>query len=665
MTRPAPKLLVAVAGLVIAVLGILLFVGGQVIGVTTDEPYHVQRLNNFLASGWYVVDFQADAEGNPLPGVTDQYVYGPATSDLLHVLNQRLGIDGDTASTASRAYFSRHVGVGILSLLAPAAVGVIARLVTGSKGWGVVGAAVLLALPMWTGHSMFNVKDPSVAAGYTLATLGLVATIRHGTPLVRWRVAIVFTIAAGTWLAMGTRPGMWVGIVGSWIVTVVLIAQSSESVRRKADALLDTVVGLLIGYGALLWTYPNVFGTPLEMLYQSATGSAGFLSLEASPWFVPVRVFFLMPAVILAFVLVGIVVIGGRVIRARLRPPVQTSRAVVVAVQMLALPLATVVHPSALYSDLRQVLFAAPAAAVFATISMSVLWTAASREGTRAGRAMVRAATCLGLILPTASQLVAFPYNYVAYNPLVEVAGLQGVTPSEYYKASVKELIPDISTTSASRVVCNALTDDQGNVIPVAKLDGTGDCRALSTSPISPLLPDSEQSPRQWDGLDFFAVVQRRPDPPNCQPVVTIRVRVLWSSTPFWTLMDCVRVVPTLSTDRVEVTESTGAEPVLPYLDDGWYVTGRTWGPATLSFRVPSSDPNRRAAMALEGPGTPDVTVAVDGVAVDERWDRGVLSFELPASAEAGGVVRVTLSGPTGENPDVTIVGLWLEGSSL
>ena len=45
---------------------------------------------------------------------------------------------------------------------------VIGRLLLRTWSWGLVCGAALVAVPMWTGHAMVNIKDIPVATGYTL-----------------------------------------------------------------------------------------------------------------------------------------------------------------------------------------------------------------------------------------------------------------------------------------------------------------------------------------------------------------------------------------------------------------------------------------------------------------------------------------------------------------
>ena len=71
-----PRVLVAVAGVVLAVTTVLAVLGAVRTGVTTDEPIHVMRLRNFFDTGWYALDWDYTGAGPGGDG-TNTYVYAP------------------------------------------------------------------------------------------------------------------------------------------------------------------------------------------------------------------------------------------------------------------------------------------------------------------------------------------------------------------------------------------------------------------------------------------------------------------------------------------------------------------------------------------------------------------------------------------------------------
>ena len=212
-------------------------------GVSTDEPAHVDRYENLHERGWYLLDDDFDGD-EPGSWVTDEYVYGPVFTQLMHVTNRVVGLDPPAAlGTSVEAYAGRHLVVGLCGLLGVFAVAAIGRRLLGSWSWGLVAAATLMAIPMWPGLSMFDFKDVPAATGYTLVTLGLVELLfvqEAGWKRTAWPAV---TLAAGLVLAIGVRPGLWPGLAASVLVAALFttaarpratdLARSNPPPRRR------------------------------------------------------------------------------------------------------------------------------------------------------------------------------------------------------------------------------------------------------------------------------------------------------------------------------------------------------------------------------------------------------------------------------------------------
>ncbi len=176
-----PTALLVVAGVVLAVNVVVLFLGAWSIGVTTDEPIHVDRLQHWFDLGWYVPETQMDGV-EPDQGLSGIYVYGPVAALVAHLVSVLGGTESwGSVSAAPEAYATRHLAVALFSILGLAAVAATTRLLLRSWRWALIAAAVLSAIPTWTGHGMFNIKDTPVAAGYT----GRDAGARRPRPSVR------------------------------------------------------------------------------------------------------------------------------------------------------------------------------------------------------------------------------------------------------------------------------------------------------------------------------------------------------------------------------------------------------------------------------------------------------------------------------------------------
>ncbi len=634
-----------------AVLGVgvcLIFVGGLRVGVTYDEPLHVQRFNNYLETGWYLGNGQV-VDGEPTEGMRQQYVYAPVTMSILHRLTVLSGVeDSGAAATTADAYAMRHLGIGLISVLGLWAVAATARLILRGWDWGVLAAAILVAVPVWTGHSMFNVKDVSVATGYALVTLGLALICRRERDVkVVARLGGPATLGLGIILCLGTRPGMWAGVAAGCTVLVGyrILRRTEQGIvtkmREDAWRYRDLGLGLAMAAIVLVTIYPKVFGSPLTMLIRSALSSANFLSVE-SPWtFIPSRVVFQMPLLTLGFVAVGSVVAFRGLFAARLRPEAQHLRVALVLAQMVTLPLVAIVHGASLYGDLRQVLFAAPATAVVATLGVARLVTLVQARVAkdRTGPPLLIAVACAAITLPLVDQALAFPYGYTSYNTLAKVAGL--TLQGDYYRASGRELASLLPVSG--RIVCTPETDDDGRALRVAHLDGWVDCSDPASSPIAAYIEQRQAPADKLADDEFWAVTfdSRGQAPKNCSTMATVSRQLVLRRLYLASLSRCRLPYPVLSPGRVEIAAGSDLGYQLP--DYGWYAfgvdgttngVGLKGGTASMKFRLASALAGAPALIRVSASRDFDVTVRFGGVAVKSAWvgeEKDVLEIAVPA----------------------------------
>ncbi|GAB3196862.1 hypothetical protein GCM10027062_07070 [Nocardioides hungaricus] len=487
MTRaPRPhRALLAVAALVLAAALVMLFAGGWRTGVSWDEPYHVLRMRNYLgSSGWYLLD--QDLLGDaPAPSEAQAYVYAPVTMVLLQAWSGLWGIDPwGVVSTTAQAYAVRHLGLAVISLAALAGVAALARLALRRWSWGLVAAAALAAMPAWTGHAMFNLKDVPVAVGYTLVTLGL--AVLATTERRRLLAAGSATAAAGVLLAAGTRPGIWPGLALALAAAVVLMTRTDVVAR-----LLAMVAAVVVGVGALALVYPALFGSPFDALTGSVLESSRFGGGSVGRGYVPAYLVAEVPTLLLLLGGLGAVV---AVRRLREQPVLA-----LVLLQAFALPLLAIARGSNLYNGLRQLLFAYPALAVLATIGIAALAT----------RRWLWPAGAVALVAPMVVQVQLFPYNYAyASLPAAILAPSVGERrpeyqlPTDYWRTSVRELAPEVP--EGGFVLCQPYLVDgafvrRGN-------DGGNDC---STDVIGPLAPYDSRRSGTWDAAptQWLAIV--------------------------------------------------------------------------------------------------------------------------------------------------------------
>lgn len=615
--EPGRVLVMVSAGVLLAAAAMVLL-GALRLGATTDEPFHVQRWENFSTTGWYLADFQLDRE-RPGPGVTDQFVYGPATTALL----QGLGPSGvDEAD-----YRLRHVGIALISLLGVAAVVATARIMLRSWRWGLVAGAVLGAMPLWTGLGMFNLKDTPVATGCALVTLGLTVLAREDPGSRRVRVAAPASTAVGLFLSVGTRPGIWVLVFAAVVVGIALIGLGPGWTRWRSRELL---AGVGIAAAALAWLYPKVFLDP-DWFLRSVTSSSQFGAVRAKKSFVPIHVLTDQPLLITVLALGGSVFVLHGALAARRRLAAPEIGGLLVLVQAAALPMTTLLHHTALENDLRQLLHAAPAVAVLATVAVA-------RVAARTRPVVATSVAAVALIAPTVDQATLFPYNYVWTNPIDDLRRLSTQDQRDYMALSFAEAAESLE--GPGRLICNKQTDREGLYrTPPMRLDDE-DCPILS--------PAFGRRDRDVDLVSstFWFVGMRFEQPDTCTETKRVTRLLHGRTVPLSVLARCTRdflqlgttVTPVDGDDRTGTTAfaSGWTIPVEgrpnPWGRPGARATGSS---AALAFTVPDDLRGRALDLVLDtdGRAQEQVTARVGSAITPVRWEGSALRIPFRPGA--------------------------------
>jgi hypothetical protein len=440
--------------------------GAWVTGVTIDEPAHVRHLANYFDSGSY-----------------SSSVYGPVTSLFGHVLNVLLGHElwGLPLATAE-AYQGRHLAVALIGALGLVAVGMGAWIVFGSSRWALLGVAVLGSIPLWVGHSMFNIKDVPLATGYAMVTAGLIAALSNDLGGWRKSVAVFAPLSIGVFIGAGTRPGALALMAGSAVVAALLWflfhSRIGTLTRRLvvagvsmgafalvvAATLLFTEVGagLLAGIERSLdfpWTGLNLYAGELV---DERPGVAVIAMVFASS----------LPLFILCLVVAGAVLGVTRLVQGVRSGgfwSLQESAFVLVSAQaVVGLVAVAVVNPT-IYDGGRQLLFAFPAFALLGVYGVYALFKALPYvvSSGRFGRRILLTIIVVGFSLITIEQLRFFPYNYSYYNEIAQGPGVTGRWETDYWASSIREgarfVAPD---DPAMCGVIGAPNFDSGRSIP-------------------------------------------------------------------------------------------------------------------------------------------------------------------------------------------------------
>jgi hypothetical protein len=403
-------------------------VGGAQVGISTDEPIHQSRMSTWFETGWYVPERFFDDQGQPEPGIEPGrwHAYGAGYSSFGHVVAVLAGAEQWGAPDRSAAaYSARGVAVALLGIAAAAVVGLATAVVAGSRLAGWWAGAAVLALPLWTGYSMFAVKDVPAATGWTLVTAGLVLALHW--PPDRWRqVAIGLLCAAGIWFSVGVRTALWVPIAGTVAVFLVLAVARRRLVRGNTLAAGSGLVGGAVAVAAM--HYRNA-ATPVEWLlsavrtsgdfrWNGTTLTAGQLLPEKPPWwYLPVWLGGSMPLLLAALAVLGMLAAAALAVAGRgpggpVRRRLGSDGATMAlwGVQVLLLPVAATVGGATMYAGLRHHLYLLPALAALAGFAAARLMRAWG------ARWYVPAVLAIALVAPMVEQLQLFPYQFVYKN---------------------------------------------------------------------------------------------------------------------------------------------------------------------------------------------------------------------------------------------------------
>ncbi len=424
----------AAVSIAFAALVAQLLLGATQIGVSTDEPLHVSRTAQWFDTGWYLPERHL-ADGQPVTDIDAGrlHAYGAAYGIYGHTVAVGAGIEqwGRPERTAT-AYTARGVAVAALGLGAAAAVGYALTVATGRKLVGLWGAASVLALPLWTGYSMFAVKDVPAAAGWTFVTAALVVALvakpGWGRPVLVGLLSLI-----GVWFSFGVRTALWVPIA-TMVVAFGLLVVLHPARRQLVPAVVASGTGLIAGVAAVALLHYRNAVTPAQWLWSSVrtsgdfhwtgtTLTAGRLVAEKPPWwYLPAWATSSLPMLLGLLAVAGVVVAVIAVIRQvrSARPGLATHQrdgagAILWAQQALLLPFIATVGGATMYAGLRQHLYILPAVAALAGYAAHWLTVAARRPPVRAAGA---ALLILALAVPTWEQARLFPYQFVYKNPV-------------------------------------------------------------------------------------------------------------------------------------------------------------------------------------------------------------------------------------------------------
>jgi hypothetical protein len=467
----------AAALLVGAVLILQAAMGIGRIGISNDEPLHVSRTNEWLRSGWYLPGTFFDDEGDIRAAVDRErrHTYGGTFSITEHVLATVVGVEPwDAASNDGAGYAARRVAMLVLGIAAALAVAYATLLVTRRRSVAAWTGAALLAMPLWTGYSLFAVKDVPAGAGWTMTTAGCIAVLAAAERrLHQWLApALVFT---GVWFGFGTRIALWLPVFGTILLALALGWVRTGALRQRMTMMIG--VPAIAGAFAVALLHPQNARTPVTWLLDAALRSGDFeeqnrLTMTAGQllggkppsWYLPAWVGASTPILLGVAALVGLlfllrlVVVRPSMFVERLR----SSNDVLVglwAVQALVLPAAAIGARSTMYGGARHHLYVFPAVAALAGYGIHRL-TEAKRSVRQ--HFAVGVIAVVAIVAPTVDQLSLHPYGFVYKNVLA--GSLDDRWETDMHWVSAREALQHLPAGTTVRCYVGATVE--GSKVP-------------------------------------------------------------------------------------------------------------------------------------------------------------------------------------------------------
>lgn len=480
------KFVVLIMGLSILVSTWLLLLGPFRLGVSVDEPLHMDMFRRFGGT------FEANL------------YYGEVSWIYSHLFNVLLGLESFGQPTDDAAsYLGRHLAIAILSLAGAGAAFGIVHLITRSMFWSILAVTALLATPVWLGHSMFNPKDVPVAVGFLFFSLGLLGVVQLSLREQRvrpWELVLPqLSILTGTFLVVGTRLGM-IAPLGLMTFGVLFLAakfgRHDRLARHKIwlqflTSALAHFVALAVVIGLLFYLNPEYYSELFQRLTEVASVTVGnywggtvmVLGNEVAVpppwWYVPAFLLFQMPLfAILPLVGSGVAVIihlsrlvGTKPVRRH--SPRSSERWIfrtgllLLLIQSFATPAAIAIVGMTIFDATRHVLFIIPSLVLLAVLALRGF-----ASESRVAHRLAVTAFLVGLIPAQVSNVTLFPYNYVYFNPLALFQQVDESWETDYWHLSYREALTHIPAQAT--VICGFWPDG-----PLESSEVPAPCREL------------------------------------------------------------------------------------------------------------------------------------------------------------------------------------------
>ncbi|HVP69156.1 MAG TPA: glycosyltransferase family 39 protein [Anaeromyxobacteraceae bacterium] len=405
-------------------------------GTTWDEAYHLDYGDAILA--WYGSWFQDRRALDFL----DLYLYGGLFDAPTQLLARALPLG---------VYEARHLVNAVAGLVGVVATWRIGTIV-GGKAAGFASAAMLALTPTYYGHAFANPKDIPFASLTAVALWAALASARQ-VPRIPWPSVVAAGAASGA--AMGVRVGGiallgWLGL--AWVGHVAV--RGPQSRWREAIPALAArfAVAAAVAWIGMLVFWPWAQLAPFTRPFVALRAASHFQTVNpvlfdgrivasnALPWtYLPTWFAVTLPeAYLVAAITAGYVAVRVLAGRQERPPPEALVDVLVLAVAVVALPVAAIGLHANIYDAQRHFLFVLPP---LAALSGTALAWFARGGAPMAARALIVVAVVAASALTALDAVRLHPYEYVYFNRLIG-GGLRGAATrfeTDYWGASYRE----------------------------------------------------------------------------------------------------------------------------------------------------------------------------------------------------------------------------------
>ena len=332
--------------------GLIVALTHQDYGINLDEPLHVEYGKSVV--NWYLSGFSE----RDIFSYTNLWLYGGLYDTINYLV---------TSLSPYDLYHTRHLLSATTGFVGVIGVFYLTQHISSSARAGLIAAGMLLLIPRYYGHAMFNHKDIPFAVGYVWS-LYLILKSLDEFPKVSGRTAVL------TGVAVGATVGIRIAGVILALYYLLAVVSFARPFRRNFDwqsAVRSVLVSGTVAYALMIvcwpWVHANPITRPLRALMMIADFPFSITTLFEGqvydsaniPWYyAPKWLLIAVPE----FLLMGVALALGPVVISLIqrRPGTRHRLTVYVAFAALFPVLYVVLSGAPLYNGLRHTLFVIP-----------------------------------------------------------------------------------------------------------------------------------------------------------------------------------------------------------------------------------------------------------------------------------------------------------------